>query len=89
MDQQELSKKLETIMAGETIVWNRFEKFLDLARPKTLSTIMNISKIEGSMEATQDKIFTPFQLDMIKVFTAGLIIFILIAIAKSMGFIDI
>jgi hypothetical protein len=47
---------------------------------------MKVTKAEGYLEAVQDKIMTPFQLNIIKVFTIAIIVMVILMVAKNMGF---
>ena len=53
MDRDEFTEKLKTKIAGETISWKEYERFNIGALPKTLSTLMKVTKAEARLEATQ------------------------------------
>jgi len=54
-----LSENLKTIVAGETICWNDFERYMTKASPRTLSTLMKAVRVESYLSATQDKVLSP------------------------------
>lgn len=86
MSSEEFMEKLSHKIAGETINWYMFERYLDLARPKTLSTLMRATKAEAYMEAIQDKYLTPRQkIALVGIFTTIIIVMVIALIAKNMG----
>jgi len=59
MNGKELSEKLSTLVAGETISWYDFERYMDRAKPITLRMIIKAVKVESYLNATQDKVLSP------------------------------
>jgi len=58
-DMGELHGRLETLIAGDTIVWNDFERYMTRAKPITLRMIIKAVKVESYLNATQDKVLSP------------------------------
>ena len=54
-----LEDKLGTVIAGDTIVWNDFERYMTRAKPITLRMIIKAVKVESYLNATQDKVLSP------------------------------
>ena len=54
-----LVEKLKTIVAGETIDWHDYERFMGKANARTLSTLMKAIRAESYLNAVQDKVLTP------------------------------
>lgn len=81
-----IKEELKEIIAGETLIFKDYERFNIGATPKTLSTIISTTETEARLEATQDKQITPRQkIAIMTIFTIGIVIFVLYAIAKNMG----
>lgn len=59
MNEDELRKQLSTVIAGETISWGSFERYMAKAKPLTLSTLMKAIRVESYLSATQDKVLSP------------------------------
>ena len=57
-DEQKLREKLQTVIAGESICWGDFERYMAKAKPLTLSTLMKAVRVESYLSATQDKVLT-------------------------------
>ena len=55
----ELKDKLSTIIAGETINWGSFERYMSKAKPLTYSTLLKAVRVESYLNATQDKVLSP------------------------------
>jgi len=58
-DVKRRKEKLKTVIAGETIRWGDFERYMMKASPITLSTLMKSIKVEAYLAATQDKVLSP------------------------------
>ena len=59
IDEDELREHLSTIIAGETINWNSFERYMAKAMPLTLSTLIKAVRAESYLSAIQDKVLSP------------------------------
>lgn len=59
MNEKELRERLSTVIAGETISWNSFERYMAKAKPLTLATLMKAIRVESYLSATQDKVLSP------------------------------
>jgi len=59
MNEEKLREKLKTIIAGETISWGSFERYLAKAKPLTMSTLLKAVRVESYLSATQDKVLSP------------------------------
>ena len=57
--EESLTDKLKTLVAGETISWYSFERYMDRAKPITLRMIIKAVKVESYLNATQDKVLSP------------------------------
>jgi len=55
----DLEGRLQTVIAGDTIVWNDFERYMTRAKPITLRMIIKAVKVESYLNATQDKVLSP------------------------------
>ena len=53
-----LRDKLKTVVAGESICWNDFERYMARAKPLTFSTLLKAVRAESYLSATQDKVLT-------------------------------
>ena len=58
-DIQDLRDRLGALVAGDTIVWNDFERYMTRAKPITLKMIIKAVKVESYLNATQDKVLSP------------------------------
>ena len=59
MKNQRLKEKLSLVIAGETVNWGDFERYMLKASPITMSTLMKSVKVEAYLAATQDKVLSP------------------------------
>ena len=59
MNEKELRERLSTVIAGETINWSSFERYMAKAKPLTLSTLIKAVRVESYLSATQDKVLSP------------------------------
>jgi len=59
MNEKEIRERLSTVIAGETICWNTFERYMAKAKPLTLSTLIKAVRVESYLSATQDKVLSP------------------------------
>jgi len=73
------------VIAGETISWYNFEKYLNLARPKTLSTLNKATKAEAIMEATQDRVLTPRQIQFMTIIIIVFVAIIALYLLRGLG----
>jgi len=85
MKPDNIKDKLEEIVAGETVCWYNFERYLDMARPKTLSTLMKATRAEAALEATQDKMLTPKQVQLMTIVIIVFVAIIGLYLLKGLG----
>lgn len=78
-------EKLHTVVAGETIRWGDFERYMTRASPITLSTLMKSIKVEAYLAATQDKVLSPGMKIAIGVIFSAAIIFAIIWLIFTSG----
>ena len=84
MDSAGLKEKLKTIIAGETVSWGDYERFMLRATPRTLSTLMKATEVEAYLAATQDKVVSPrMKIAIGVIFTAMIIIAIVYLIFQG------
>jgi len=86
MEKKMLKDKLCTLVAGETIDWHDFERYMNRAAPATLSTLMKAVKVEAYLAATQDKILSPkMKIAIGAVFAAMIVVSVVYLIFTSGG----
>lgn len=86
LNQEELQERLSHLVAGETVEWGDFERYLTKASPVTLSTLMKAVKVEAYLAATQDKVLSPgMKIAIGVIFSAAIVITIIYLIVTSGG----
>ena len=85
MNEKELRKRLSGVIAGETISWNSFERYMAKAKPLTLSTLIKAVRVESYLSATQDKVLSPGMKIAIGTIFAVMIVIAIIWLIFSSG----
>ena len=59
LSEDEIREKLSTVIAGESISWGSFERYMAKAKPLTFSTLLKAVRAESYLSAVQDKVISP------------------------------
>lgn len=85
-DEKELRERLSTVIAGETISWNSFERYMAKAKPLTLSTLIKAVRVESYLSATQDKpLSTGMKIAIGTIFAVMIVVAVVYIIFSSGG----